>query len=403
MPHMRNRYLTTNLLNVLKFSPLVGLLGHRQVGKTTLLETHCNQYLTFDDIDFLISAKKNIKSFLQKHNALKTGIDECQVLPSLFPALKEVVRKDKRPGQYILSGSVRFTSRKAIRESLTGRILNLELLPFTISEIHHRPLPESLHTLIQLKNIQNFPDQINLELKDKSNLRKDIESYLHSGGLPGVCFIRKEQTRQARISEQLATILDRDIRMVYPTTLPYSQILDFVKALAQEEGQIIKYSQLAKEIGITEVTQKKLLYALEAVFLIRLIPSNFGRKGHILYFEDQAEALYLSQSLLPTDRQFESFCYRHVRAPFFYTLGDSFRFFHYQTRNGAKVPFAVETGKGTLGFIPIMTSTPSRSQIASANSFLKTFDNSKIVFLSHADNCEVLGSRSLILPVTAVI
>ena len=62
------------------------------------------------------------------------GINEAQLCSPLFPALKQWVRTNKAKEQFILSGSVRFTSKADIRESLTGRIISLELLPFTIAE-----------------------------------------------------------------------------------------------------------------------------------------------------------------------------------------------------------------------------------------------------------------------------
>ena len=79
------------------------------------------------------------KTFVQQ-TLSPFGIDECQLAPALFTALKLRVQAFKKTGQFVLSGSVRFTSRKAIRESLTGRIFNLELLPLTISEANRLPL-----------------------------------------------------------------------------------------------------------------------------------------------------------------------------------------------------------------------------------------------------------------------
>src|SRR3954447_26294818 len=111
MPHLRERYVTSRLKKSLTFSPIVGLLGQRQVGKTTLLEELAASYSTFDREGDLLEAERNPEIFLQNRKA-PFGIDESQICPRLFPALKEEVRKNKKPGQYLISGSVRFTSRK---------------------------------------------------------------------------------------------------------------------------------------------------------------------------------------------------------------------------------------------------------------------------------------------------
>ena len=113
-------------------------MGHRQVGKTTLLESVAKQYYTLDrQLDFDI-IQSDPETFLSQSRS-RCGLDEVQMMPSLFPALKEQVRKNKTPGQFLLSGSVRFTSRKAIQESLTGCIIYLELLPLSISELNIIP------------------------------------------------------------------------------------------------------------------------------------------------------------------------------------------------------------------------------------------------------------------------
>src|SRR5690349_13769318 len=148
MPHARSRHLEPLLEHVAKLSPLVGLLGHRQVGKTTTLEKISKHYISLDDEIFLKEANASPAGFLAQLGKRGTAIDECQLSERLFPALKERVRKDRRPGQLFLSGSVRFTSKKLIRESLTGRIMTLELLPFTLSELDSATLPEYLLKIV---------------------------------------------------------------------------------------------------------------------------------------------------------------------------------------------------------------------------------------------------------------
>ncbi len=136
MLHLRRRHAHVLYKKLLGFSPLIGIFGHRQVGKTTFLEQVCESYRSFDDISELKSASLDPEKFLQRLGKTPAGIDESQMCAELFPALKEFVRKHKRPGQIILSGSVRFYSRKAIRESLTGRIVNIDMLPLVLTELN---------------------------------------------------------------------------------------------------------------------------------------------------------------------------------------------------------------------------------------------------------------------------
>ena len=181
MPHFRKRDATAIIKDLCGVSPIVGILGHRQVGKTTLLEEICENYTTFDSLNERESAELDPVAYVDSKKKLNSGIDECQLVPQIFPALKEAVRKDKRPGHFILSGSVRFTARKDIHESLTGRMIDLELLPFTVSELNHLPLPDTLLQIME-KDLNLIRKKI-LTGNPKESVR-DIERYNQQGGLP---------------------------------------------------------------------------------------------------------------------------------------------------------------------------------------------------------------------------
>ena len=404
MPHLRQRFILESLKRIVALSPLIGVLGHRQVGKTTLLENFSKHYLSMDDEDIMMEAKTSAKIFLEKYKQPLTVLDECQLIPSLFPALKETVRKNKRPGQYILTGSVRITSRKAIRESLTGRISNLELLPFTLGELHHLPLNDIFFRLDQFSNLENWVSRIESQVHEQhKRLQKELSQYLQHGGLPGVCFIRDTVTRERKILDQLSTILDRDIRLIYPTTVPYTQIFDFVCELAKNEGNPLKYSQLEKSTKLSESTQKKLLHSLESIFLLRLIPIEGDRRGFCYFFEDQAESRFLSQGKTSELTQIEGFVYRHLRTQWAYRLEQNPRYFHYKTRAGVRIPLCLSLPSCHLAFLFIQEDQPNRQDMAAANSFFRSYNNSRAIFLSTTcKHIQILNDRSAILPISSV-
>ena len=170
MPHQRARYVSASFLRALTHSPIVGVLGQRQVGKTTLVSSLANESVSLDVAKNLEFANQNPDLFLE-NRSFPLGIDEAQLSPSLFPALKEWVRVHPKKGQVILTGSVRFTSRKAIRESLTGRIANVEVLPFTVSELKERPLPQFL------KGIADTTTQAQVEKFNDQHASKTISAF----------------------------------------------------------------------------------------------------------------------------------------------------------------------------------------------------------------------------------
>ena len=326
-------------------------------------------------------------------------LDEVQLVPDLFPAIKEMVRVSKKPGQFLLSGSVRFTSRKAIKESLTGRIINLELLPFSLSELLHLPVPNLGISFLKAVD----PKMIISKVKAKFKGKVEYTQYFTNGGLPGVCFIRNEKLRNLRISDQLNTILDRDIRLVYPTTLPYIDILQLCESLSKVQGLQISYTDLKQETNISTPTIKKLISSFESIFLLRLLPIRGGRKGHICFFEDQAESRFFQGGQIDPYQDYIQMIYRNVRTEYAYSIGEKFQFFHYRTINGSTVPFAVETNHGILGYYPTQSAEPSHAELMSAQSFIKKMNGSKVIFLHPKAKTTVIDSRTIILPDMAVL
>lgn len=66
MPHARDRYARAIIEKGISLSPLVGVVGHRQVGKTTLLEQLAKTYVTFDDRAALKLAGPDLHSISRK-------------------------------------------------------------------------------------------------------------------------------------------------------------------------------------------------------------------------------------------------------------------------------------------------------------------------------------------------
>jgi hypothetical protein len=397
MPHFRKRYLADMIPNTIAFSPIAGILGHRQVGKTTLVEVIGKRYISLDSKENREFAEKSPRLFLETYHSNPLVIDECQKSPKLFDEMKEWVRLHKKPGQFLLTGSVKFTSKKAIRESLTGRIVYHELLPLTVSEIEHRPLPGIVRSIMKTRDLRSWVASYSKNHVSRPSLSKTIHDYQLYGGLPGICFIRNEKMRVQKIRDQLQTILDRDLREIFSTRLSSSQIFEFAEGLALQEGAPISYTKLLKDTGVSSLSAKKLIDALEATFLIRLLKVEGGKKGWIFYFEDHAESLYLSAEKLDPSIYYSGFLFRNIRAEFSYSGEHHFRFFHYLTRHNTSLPFAVEWDGKCLGFLPLRLPNPSHAEIMAAQSFLKRYNDAKVVMIHPDAKMSVVSERIVLL------
>ena len=78
MPHLGKRYLVPLIQQLTKFSPITGILGHRQVGKTTLLEGFSDDFHTFDQA---LEKKTDIRSYKEFIGILdaKINIKESKI------------------------------------------------------------------------------------------------------------------------------------------------------------------------------------------------------------------------------------------------------------------------------------------------------------------------------------
>jgi len=410
MAHTRTRYIQVILQKALKHKGIVGLFGHRQVGKTTVLECMATNYATLDRAVDLASATEAPENFLTTHLKMGTplAIDECQLAAPLFPALKEHVRQDKRPGIFLLSGSVRFTSRKAIRESLTGRMLHHELLPFSISELDGEPI----NTLaLELLSCRGFSG---LKLKPPSRtLAKHTHAmhYLKQGGLPGLCFVRNERDRNDLIESQIDLIINRDLRLVCETSLPLSSLKNIIRHLATLQNTPLNLSDLARKTRISLPTLRKIITGLEAIFFIRMIACEGNESRPVMFFEDQGEASYLSSirrageagTATSSVADLERLAFAHLRIPFSYTPGLNWTLTQYRQQGGAYVPFVFRVQDKSLGFLCMEESLPSLGASRSAASFLTKNKQAKVVYLHPGKEIVVPNDRELVLPLVMVL
>ncbi len=73
--------------------------------------------------------------FLRQHTDKCIILDEIQFMPELFPLLRSLVDRDRKPARFLVLGSANPSISKGASESLAGRIAYLELNPFSINDL----------------------------------------------------------------------------------------------------------------------------------------------------------------------------------------------------------------------------------------------------------------------------
>ncbi len=136
---MVERHITEALLAALRDTPVVLLHGPRQSGKSTLARwvaenKHKAAYYTLDDASILSAVTRDADAFVRATSG-PVVIDEVQLAPDLFRAIKIVVDRKRTPGRFLLTGSANILLLPKLSESLAGRMEILTLWPFSAGEL----------------------------------------------------------------------------------------------------------------------------------------------------------------------------------------------------------------------------------------------------------------------------
>ncbi len=256
---MFQRTLSPVIRRISSHFPVLLVTGPRQVGKTTLLEISSKskrRYVTLDDLSWRELAQQDPKLFIQTFKPPVT-IDEIQYAPQLFSAIKmEVDRSKQKSGMYWLTGSQKFNLMKGISESLAGRVAVVDLLRLSYSEI--KGLPKTVPFRPDLKWLSRVK-------KLKQATVQDIYQHIWQGAFPKVV---KMPPKQRDIYYR--SYIQRDVRDVTGIT-NQTGFYNFITALAARTGQILNYSDLARDTGIDNKTAKSWLSVLQTSGLIYLL------------------------------------------------------------------------------------------------------------------------------------
>jgi predicted AAA+ superfamily ATPase len=278
--------------NLSKQFKVVLVTGARQVGKSTLLK-HCDEnrnYVSLDDLSERELAINEPKLFLETHKA-PLIIDEIQYAPELLSYIKLIVDKSDKKGQYWLTGSQQFHLMKNVSESLAGRVGILDLMGLSLAELSQTPNNEPF-----------FPDLEYIEKRrenHKNYSTSDIFKIIYNGSFPALNNQDEFQDRNAFYSAYIRTYIERDIRDLSSISNEM-KFLNFIRVVAARTGQVLKYSELANAVDISEPTAKTWLSVLVSSNIVYLLEPYYRNitkrmtKMPKIYFLDTGLCSYLT-------------------------------------------------------------------------------------------------------------
>jgi hypothetical protein len=264
---LHKRDIQASAKNLLKNFKALAIVGPRQSGKTTLAKILAPRkpYVSFENPDTRYLFESDPRGFLSAYT--KGAIfDEAQYVPKLFNYLQQILDDSPANGRFILTGSNNFLLVEKISQSLAGRIVYTDLLPFSIKEI------------FRIKNFDTSPDNL-----------------IFNGGYPGIVY--EGRKRLPWFQSYVRNYIERDVRLLKNIT-NYSLFQKFISLCAGRIGQQLNLSNLGNECGVDHKTIQSWIGVLEASFIIYLLPpyyKNFNKriiKTPKLYFCDTGLACY---------------------------------------------------------------------------------------------------------------
>ena len=328
---MIQRHIIELILDRAKRFPVVGVIGPRQVGKTTLVKSILK--VTPKDSVYLdmelpsdLNQLREPELYFTENIKRTVVLDEIQHKPGLFPVMRSMIDVNRKPGRFIVTGSASPDLLQQGSETLAGRIIFCELGPLSLVET-------------------NYMEYQKLWLR---------------GGFPGAYLAKSNKDSFEWLNSFLRTYVQQDIA-VLGLSINRSLVMQLLQMISSTNGSVINYSSLSKSLGVSVTTIMKFVDILEDTFMVRRLtayhhnikkrivkaPKIFIRDTgllHTLWNTHSIKALFGHHLL---GHSWEGFVIQQIATH----LRDDSQLFYYRTQDGSEVDLIIV--KGNKPFVSI--------------------------------------------------
>lgn len=261
------RSILNDIKEYLNYFPAVLISGARQVGKSTLiLNLGIDNYYTLDDINLFRAAKKDPKGFIA-NSPKPMIIDEIQRVPELLITIKEHIDKDRKNGEFILTGSANLKGFKEISDSLAGRVAIIELFGLSLKEKYAN------HSSNLIDELNKNLDNLAFKKRDNFNIYEDIIN----GGYPEINKIDSQKAKYLWFSSYIRTYVEADTKDI-SNIKNMDKFINMYRLLMLRSSNIFKKSEIQNEAGLDNKTFDSYFSVLEHIYQIQTLKPYFSNE-----------------------------------------------------------------------------------------------------------------------------
>lgn len=281
---MIHRIIEQLIKNDFSRGKIIVLMGARQVGKTTLFDSvvngssnvlrlNCDNYDDRSDVENKTSTE--LRQLVGNHEVVI--IDEAQRAKNIGLSLK-MLADLKLPMQILVTGSSSLTLANKINEPATGRLIEYNLFPLSLSELMQHTSPREEKRLLEQRMIYGlYPEVVTTPGDAKRILVNLTNNYLY-----------------------------RDL-LEYRGVKKPEVLQKLVRALALQIGSEVSYNELSRTVGIDKATVESYIDLLEKCFVVFRLPAYSNnlrseiKRGRKIYFYDNGIRNALLSNFAPLD------------------------------------------------------------------------------------------------------
>ena len=404
------------ILELLESFKIVIISGPRQSGKTTLSKEIAKElgfsYYTMDDATILQAAKDDPLTFAKQLAKSPAVIDEIQMALELVKALKMVVDEENRNGMFLLTGSADLFKMSAINESLAGRMVSVNLFPFSQYELQNKS--DNLIDMLFSGTI------VDTDFKAVS-VENQVDIIV-KGGFADV-YNKSERISNAWFESYVKARIEKDLSLIKRVSQENkSEIVKLLSLLAHTNANLLKYNSLSQHLDIKDMTVKSDIEILEALYLVKRVNPYFTNRGKRevktpkIHFTDTGLASHLlgidKEALLIKQREqlgnlVENFIYTELLKHTTYSQKTT-KIYHYRDAN-YEVDFVLEHSNTNIIGIEVKSSTNIKS--SDLKGLVKLAQNSGELFKGgfvfymgeHIVPMQKDGYKFLVLPISVLL